>query len=68
MFAVRSACEAGSRVLQLHLNNTLLLLSHGKHVLVEKPTALTVAEAEQMLQLAKYEMMAKFRITVTSVI
>ena len=37
----------------LHLPMTLAALEAGKHVLVEKPMALTIAECEQMVNLAR---------------
>lgn len=36
-----------------HLPTTLLAASHGKHVLVEKPIARTLAEANRMIQAAR---------------
>ncbi|MFQ5829061.1 MAG: Gfo/Idh/MocA family protein [Candidatus Methylomirabilia bacterium] len=36
-----------------HLEDTLLAFSHGKHVLVEKPMARTLPEADQMIEAAR---------------
>lgn len=36
-----------------HVENSLLCLQHGKHVVCEKPMAMSKAEAEQVIQLAK---------------
>jgi len=36
-----------------HLAGTLLAVSHGKHVLVEKPIARTLAEADRMIEAAR---------------
>ena len=36
----------------LHLEHALLAISHGKHVLVEKPIARTVSEARRMIEAA----------------
>jgi len=40
---------------QLHCNNTLLMLRHGKNVLVEKPMALNANEAHRMALEAKQQ-------------
>ncbi|MEL6135593.1 MAG: Gfo/Idh/MocA family oxidoreductase, partial [Bacteroidota bacterium] len=36
-----------------HLENTLLAIAHGKHVLCEKPLAINAAQAQQMIDAAK---------------
>ena len=38
---------------QLHAQHTISALEHGKHVIVEKPMALTIADAEQMNETAE---------------
>lgn len=37
----------------LHYNNTMLMLSHGKHVVCEKPLAMDENEAKEMIALAR---------------
>jgi len=36
-----------------HMDNTMLCLNHGKHVLCEKPFAVNVSQAEEMVKLAR---------------
>jgi len=38
---------------QLHRNVSMLMMNHGKHVLVEKPTAMNVQEAKEMTECAR---------------
>src|SRR5215213_5861401 len=38
---------------QLHADHAVMALEHGKHVIVEKPMALTVADAERMNETAE---------------
>lgn len=42
-----------STITKLHKDHAILALTHGKHVLVEKPLAPTAAEAREIVELAK---------------
>ncbi|MPZ49052.1 MAG: gfo/Idh/MocA family oxidoreductase [Dehalococcoidia bacterium] len=38
---------------QFHVDHVLLAAEHGKHVIVEKPMALTLADCDEMIEIAK---------------